>query len=151
MQISTSILTRICFPQKFLAPKDVSPAGKQRLYEHFGKYGLPHSTCYLRIFDKGFKEWEIVGVDSIKDSFIKEHLAKISAAVDGDVDLCKLKGSEFYEYLRRAKLVSEFKRLMNRLGMSEGTTLKKFLKDDFEAWERKGVKSLIGEFAHEEV
>lgn len=151
MQISTSILTRICSPKNTLAPKDVLSADKQRLYEHFGKYGLPHSTCYLRIFDKGFKEWEIVGVDSIKDSFIKEHLSEISAAVDGDVDLCKLRGSEFYGYLHRAKLVSEFKRLMNRLGMSEGTTLKKFLKDNFKLWERKGVKSLIGEFEHEVV
>lgn len=151
MQIFTSILTRICSPKNTLAPKDVLSADKQRLYEHFGKYGLPHSTCYLRIFDKGFKEWEIVGVDSIKDSFIKEHLSEISAAVDGDVDLCKLRGSEFYGYLHRAKLVSEFKRLMNRLGMSEGTTLKKFLKDDFKLWERKGVKSLIGEFEHEVV
>lgn len=151
MQGFTSILTRICSPKNTLAPKDVLSADKQRLYEHFGKYGLPHSTCYLRIFDKGFKEWEIVGVDSIKDSFIKEHLSEISAAVDGDVDLCKLRGSEFYEYLHMAKLVSEFKRLMNRLGMSEGTTLKKFLKDDFKLWERKGVKSLIGEFEHEVV
>lgn len=151
MQLFTSILTRICSPKNTLAPKDVLSADKQRLYEHFGKYGLPHSTCYLRIFDKGFKEWEIVGVDSIKDSFIKEHLSEISAAVDGDVDLCKLRGSEFYGYLHRAKLVSEFKRLMNRLGMSEGTTLKKFLKDDFKLWERKGVKSLIGEFEHEVV
>lgn len=151
MQISTSILTRICSPKNTLASKDFLSADKQRLYEHFGKYGLPHSTCYLRIFDKGFKEWEIVGVDSIKDSFIKEHLSEISAAVDGDVDLCKLRGSEFYEYLHRAKLVSEFKRLMNRLGMSEGTTLKRFLKDDFKLWERKGVKYLIGEFEHEVV
>ena len=54
-----------------LSATDITPEEKKQLYTLFDGYGMPKSTCYNRFFDKGFCQWEIMGVSHIQDVFLE--------------------------------------------------------------------------------
>lgn len=139
---------------------DVSAEAKKIIYSVFEREGMSHSTVYLRVFSKGFDEWELLGVDAIKQDFLerykKEMLMADSVDEEGNVQdgdrgyaaVLALNSDEpggFYTAIKNAGLVRTFKDEMLSRGMSPHTTYTRFLVDDWKPWEAKGVKGIVKE------
>ena len=145
-----------------LPSSDVDADTKKQLYSLFAQYGMSQSTAYLRIFSKGFDEWEFLGIDSIKQDFLRRHAAMFSqpGSIDEDGntidshrnhDASLLLNSDdpgaFYAAVKEIGLSQTFKDEMNACGMSPQTTLSRFRSDEWKPWERMGVRAILTEFA----
>ena len=132
-----TILEKILTPHGVLAPSDLTAAEKKYLYDALERFGMPTSTAYQRLFNKGFDEWELQGIDRIKHEFIAEN----------NLPQMERVGEGFYSSLPfmsglKVKLVNK----LALLGMEHRNTVdKRFDADDWKPWERKGIRDIISE------
>ena len=124
-----------------LIVSDLTPDEKKRLYSTVGAYGLSEGTAYNRFFMKGFDPWELEGVDAIKKKFASTiENGEIAASLQGV-------GAGFYQALPehsglRMRLVG----FMSEKGMIHRATIKnRFDADDWQEWERRGIRAIIDE------
>lgn len=140
-----------------LSAKDLTPEDKKRLYVLFEGYGMPKSTCYNRFFDKGFCQWEIMGVSHIRDVFLVREKSNTDNTPEGDEGSrgygavlalsSKYDDSKFYEIVTTLKQGKRLCDRMAELGMSSQMTVRtRFKANDWKPWELKGVKAIIDEF-----
>ncbi len=140
-----------------LLAADLTPEDKKRLYALFEGYGLPKSTCYNRFFDKGFCEWEIMGVSHIRDIFLESEKNDTDTMPEGDEGSRgygavlalspEYDSSKFYELVTNLKMGKRLCDHMAELGMSSQMTVRtRFKANDWKPWELKGVKAIIDEF-----
>lgn len=140
-----------------LSATDLTPEDKKRLYALFEGYGMPKSTCYNRFFDKGFCQWEIMGVSHIRDVFLASEKSDTDDTPEGaegsrgyGAALAlspNYDDSKFYELVTQLKMGKRLCDYMAELGMfSQMTVRTRFKADDWKAWELKGVKAIIDEF-----
>lgn len=140
-----------------LSATDLTPEDKKRLYALFEECGMPKSTCYNRFFDKGFCQWEIVGVSHIRDIFLEREKSNTDDTPEGEEDSrgygavlalsSKYDDSKFYELVTNLKMGKRLCDYMAELGMSSQMTVRtRFKANDWKPWELKGVKAIIDEF-----
>lgn len=140
-----------------LSATDLTPEDKKRLYALFEGYGMPKSTCYNRFFDKGFCEWEIMGVSHIRDAFLVSEKGNTDEEPEGEEGSrgygavlalsSKYDDSKFYELVTNLKIGKRLCDRMAELGMSSQMTVRtRFKANDWKPWELKGVKAIINEF-----
>lgn len=139
---------------------DISVEEKKALAAALEKKGFTFPTFYLRFFQKGFDEWEILGVENCKKQFIE--LPEVAQALlehqeedctDGDKGyyyVLAMSGEPgvFYRALKDTGrgLCSKFLGYMEERGMSRGTVRKRFYKDDWKEWEKEGVRAALTPF-----
>jgi len=123
---------------------DLKPKLKKLLYHALKPYGMSLSTFYLRFFAKGFKTWEIHGIQSIKKSFISAHRRELLR--QGIVIDARRTDGSFYAGLQQARLVGIFTSYMYELGMSQNTAYTRFTKEKWKPWEIRGLKNIIIKF-----
>lgn len=140
-----------------LSVTDITPEEKKRLYALFEEYGMPKSTCYNRLFNKGFCKWEIIGVSHIQDIFLvmeksdTDNLQEREEGSRGYGAVLSLSSGyndrKFYELVTSLKMGKRLCERMAELGMSSQMTVRtRFKADDWKPWELKGVKAIIDEF-----
>ena len=140
-----------------LSVADITPEEKKQLYALFEGYGMPQSTCYNRIFNKGFCEWEIVGVSHIRDAFLVMEESDTDNLQEGDEGnrgygavpslSPEYADSKFYDLVTSLKMGKRLCDRMAELGMSSQMTVRtRFKANDWKPWELKGVKAIIDEF-----
>lgn len=140
-----------------LSATDLTPEEKKRLYALFEGYGMPKSTCYNRFFDKGFCQWEIMGVSHIRDAFLVSEKSNTDDMPEGDEGSkgdgaalalsSQYNDSKFYELVTNLKMGKRLCDRMAELGMSSQMTVRtRFKANDWKPWELKGVKAIIDEF-----
>ena len=136
---------------------------KKAMQTFFINSGFSISTFYLRFFQKGFSEWEIVGIENCKNQFLA--LPDVSLClldyVETDVLGATLvdkgylytlaqcdKPNVFYSCLKKAQggLCVRFSEFMTQKGMSSGTTSKRFTDENWKTWERVGIQSLLEQY-----
>lgn len=136
---------------------------KKAMQTFFMNFGFSISTYYLRFFQKGFSEWEFVGIENCKNQFLA--LPDVSQClldyVETDVLGATLgdkgylytlaqcdKPNVFYSCLKKAQggLCVKFSEFMTQKGMSSGTTIKRFTDENWKTWERVGIKSLLEQY-----
>lgn len=131
--------------------KDLLPDQKLVLWEVMIRHGATQAWAYDRFFKEGFRKWELIGINKIKDDFINEHKAELwhnyaDAEIAIQIQNTYKKG-EFYMTLSRAQGLKKILREeMNALGMGGNSVLNKFSTDSWKEYELKGVYSLIDEF-----
>lgn len=101
---------------------------RKKLFRMMGEHGMKQSTCYLRFFRDGFKPWEIKGIEEV----IKE----FDSSFSGDL-------SSFYQELPKK---GDFIRIMEDLGMSRGTVIKRFRMFNFKEYELKGINYILKDY-----
>ncbi len=132
---------KILSPHVVLSPSDLTADEKKEIYALFEEYEMPQSTAYIRLFTKGFDEWELQGINNIKADFCTENNLQDLAGV----------GEGFYSSLPfmsglKVKLVN----FVALLGMEHRNTVnKRFDADDWKKWERIGIRSIIDRLNHE--
>lgn len=138
-----------------LLPNDLTADEKKVLNAVMAKYGMPQSTSYVRFFDKGFSQWEILGVSTL----CKEFLLTSVCTSDGETEEEGSRGyglvismssdyddSQFYDIVTRMKMGKMLCQFMADRGMASQTTVRNRFKDnDWKPWELKGVKAIIDE------
>lgn len=140
-----------------LSATDLTPEDKKLLYALFEEYGMPKSTCYNRFFDKGFCQWEIVGVSHIRDIFLEREKSNTDDTPEGEDGSrgygavltlsSKYDDSKFYELVTNLKQGKRLCDYMAEMGMSSQMTVRtRFKANDWKPWELKGVKAIIDEF-----
>jgi len=161
--MTKEIIEKICKPSTPLDVKDISAEEKKLLGEFLATKGFTNSTFYLRFFQKGFSEWEIIGIEKCKEQFldmkeVSEVLLNYEDANASDKDhgdkgyLYTLARSPepgvFYDCLRKTKnsLCSKFWTFMLQKGMCTNTVLKRFNIGDWKPWEQVGIKALLEEY-----
>lgn len=160
--MTKEILEKITQKRSFLDIADISAEEKKELSSFCGKKGITLSTFYLRFFQKGFSEWEIIGVAECKKQFLAlsevakallEHTPDDPKSLDGDKGyLYTLAQSDepgrFYQCLKQVRgLCSLFTDFMEQKGMSPATTIKRFTSDDdWKPWEVEGVRALLQQY-----
>ena len=135
---------------------DLNPSEKKALYAHFSAYGMSQSTCYLRFFDKGFRQWEIIGISHIRQEFLLTHnccvddkgtedegsrgYGYVLTLTDGYDD------SKFYSVVSDLKMGVKLSEFMAERGMASQMTVRtRFKANDWKAWELKGIKAILEE------
>lgn len=153
MQEKTQVFDKIRQGNTLIA-SDLTAEEKRRLADLMVRYGATGGYTYDRFFVKGFKPWELQGVDVLEEEFIKAHGAELMGEdEDGDkgyafaLTLDKKPGS-FYTAIQKVRgLRGMFFDFMSDRGMLSRTTiLKRFTVDDWKEYERRGVNSIIDEF-----
>ena len=140
-----------------LSATDITPEEKKQLYTLFEGYGMPKSTCYNRFFDKGFCQWEIMGVSHIQDVFLVREKINTDDMPEGEegsrgygavLTLSpEYDNSKFYELVTNLKIGKRLCDYMAELGMSSQMTVRtRFKANDWKPWELKGIKAIIDEF-----
>lgn len=104
------------------------------------KYGMKESKFYNRVKYVGFDEWEMDGIDNCIISYQK--LIESEGCTSDDD---RLSPKKFRQILSAHGLLTDFYNFMQKKGMSQKTTSTRFAADDFELWERFGVKSLMNQ------
>ncbi len=145
-----------------LLPNDLTADEKKTLNAVMAKYGMPQSTAYVRFFDKGFDQWEILGVSQLRQEFL---LTSVCTS-DGEAEEDGSRGyglvismasdyddSQFYDIVTRLKQGKILCQFMANRGMASQTTVRNRFKDnDWKPWELKGIKAIIDEiFENEEL
>ena len=64
------IIDKLTEPRTHLESVDLTPNQKVRLWAVMARYGAKQGFSYKRFFDKGFRQWELQGVDNIKRTFL---------------------------------------------------------------------------------
>ena len=143
-----------------LSATDITPEEKKQLYTLFEGYGMPKSTCYNRFFDKGFCQWEIMGVSHIQDIFLVREKINTDDMPEGEEGSRgygavlalspEYDKSKFYELVTNLKIGKRLCDYMAELGMSSQMTVRtRFKVNDWKPWEMKGIKAIIDEFVSE--
>lgn len=128
-------IEKILIPSNILSADDLSADEKKYLYQLLGDYGMTQSTAYLRLFTKGFDEWELRGIDDVKHAFCDRFsLNELRNTKEG-----------FYSALgTNVGLKSALINQMVILGMEHRNTIsKRFDADDWRDWERIGLRNII--------
>lgn len=73
--------------EKRLQSSDVSVIDKEKLYSLMEKYGASRGFTYDRFFKEGFRLWELVGVDFVKDFSLEVIRKKLSSITLMSCDL----------------------------------------------------------------
>ena len=136
---------------------------KKAMQTFFMDFGFSVSTFYLRFFQKGFSEWEILGIEDCKNQFLAlpdvaqcllEYVeTDVLGATLGDkgylytLAQCD-KPNVFYSCLKKAQggLCVRFSEFMAQKGMSTGTTIKRFTDENWKPWESVGIQSLLNQY-----
>ena len=164
--MTKKILEKITQKRTFLSVADISAEEKKDLLLFLTEKGFTNSTFYLRFFQKGFSEWEIVGIKECKKQFLElpDVAEALLAYVDKEDDTA-LEGDKgyyytlsqsddpgvFYDCIRKVNgLCTKFHSYMNDMGMSVGTTVKRFREENWKLWEVQGIKSVLEEYCSQE-
>lgn len=133
-------LKKIYSPKTVLSPDDLLATEKKQLYDLLMSYGASLSFAYERFFKEGFDAWELIGIDNIKQEFLKERELCLTSSEPG----------AFYELLGNHRgLKAELRDKMQSLGMkSELTIIKRFQTDNWKPYELLGIKAIIEEFCN---
>lgn len=157
IKMTNEIIEKITLPRTHLDIAEISIEEKKNLLAFFSKKGFSTSTFYLRFFQKGFSEWEILGIKECKNQFLElSHVAKVLLDFVDTGDIHGDKGyyytlahsdapGVFYSCLKRANggLCNKFIAFMGELGMSSGTVIKRFANDDWKPWEINGIRTIL--------
>ena len=125
-----------------------SATDKEKLYLLMEKYGASRGFTYDRFFKEGFRLWELVGVDFVKDFFLRSNQKK---AVLDYLNVLRLNGGSgngcFWTAIGEEwGLRASFKNFMALLGMlSDVTIQKRFFSDNWKEFERVGIVAIIRE------
>lgn len=132
-----------------LSASDLTPQKKEELFLLMKKYGASRAFSYDRFFKEGFRLWELIGIDFIKDQFFlytnhidlfdyQNFLRLGDNAQDG----------WFYTSIGNEwGFKSLLKGVMCQLGMlSEVTIANRFSLDNWKDYERRGIVSVLAEF-----
>lgn len=156
-----SVMTKHFFNKIYsggvLSVSDLTADEKKAFYAKMAEYGMPMSTARARFFEKGFSQWEILGITQLRDSFLemeKSGTDNISEGEEGSrgygAVLSLSPGyddSKFYELVTSLKMGKRLCDRMAELGMSSQMTVRtRFKANDWKPWELKGVKAIIDEF-----
>lgn len=131
-----------------LQSSNFSVMDKEKLYLLMEKYGASRGFTYDRFFKEGFRLWELVGVDFIKDFFLRSNQKK--AFLD-HLNVLRLNGGSGNEWFWTAiggerGLRASFKNFMALLGMlSDVTVQKRFSSDNWKEFERVGIVAILRE------
>ncbi len=141
---------------KTLDVKDLTAEEKKRLYDIMGRYGMPTSTAYSRFFERGFRQWELLGVTKIQEMF----LLSAASTFDGEKEDDGSRGygyvlsmadgydaSKFYDVLTDLKMGAKLCDYMAQFGMASQMTVRtRFRANDWKQWELFGVGNIIEEY-----
>ena len=131
------------------------------LEREFLKAGLSKSTTYTRLYDKGFDEWELKGVEQCLRDFCEEHKKALYDYVDNDDPNWEphyayilalntdLRNDKFIMLMKDMKLVNVLREFMSKRGMGPTTAHKRFHNPDFKEWEMCGALSIIKDVVEE--
>lgn len=134
--------------EKRLQSSDISVIDKEKLYSLMEKYGASRGFTYDRFFKEGFRLWELVGVDFVKDFFLRSNQKK---AVLDYLNVLRLNGGSGDGWFWTAigeewGLRASFKNFMALLGMlSDVTIQKRFSSDNWKEFERIGIVDILRE------
>lgn len=149
------IADKLSQPRMHLNSDDLTPNQKSFLWEVMARHGAKQGFSYDRFFEKGFFRWELIGITAIKHDFIRAHIKEIFPEQEPE-DIEKVVAEidvvdgEFYRMLGRSfGLKKKFHAYISELGMSTTTSLKRFSADDWEEFERIGIRAIIEEFERE--
>lgn len=129
----------------YLTREDLTPNQKKHLWKVMQRHEAKPGFSYERFFAKGFRKWELIGIDAIKNDFLKEHQAELA-----EVNIRKK--DTFYHAIGRAHLKLTFVARMAKLGMGTNTVVSRFgnmRETDFKEFERIGISTIIEEFINE--
>ena len=148
------IIDKLTLPRTHLNCDDLTPNQKVLLWEVMERHGAKRGFSYDRFFDKGFFEWELLGVDAIKRLFLNDHAAVLFPYApeqrDALIDDIIRRDGEFYRTLGlRHGLKCDFHAYTSSLGMGITTSLKRFSTEDWLDYERIGVRNVMLEFERE--
>ena len=144
-----------------LSVTDISAEEKKEIAAFLTKKGFTTSTFYLRFFQKGFSQWEIMGIKECKKQFLLlPEVAKLlleyvepHTSCPGDrgylYTLAQSDGAGiFYQCLKNVNggLCNKFFSFMGERGMSAGTVIKRFAIDDWKPWENDGIIAVLNEY-----
>lgn len=158
--MTKEIVKKILTQRNPLRAEDISAEEKQVLMKFFAEKGLTSSTFYLRFFQKGFFDWEILGVRECKKQFLElSDVAKQLLEYIDPEDEKSLPGNrgylytlaqsdvpgQFYRCLKKANagLCRQFFDFMDERGMCSTTVIKRFTADDWKEWELAGVRDIL--------
>lgn len=153
--MNSRIFDKVLQMKSPLSVDDLSPDEKKLLYALMVSNGATKGFTYDRFFQKGFLQWELDGVDTIKRDFLKAHEREmLESGADDDakgyafaLSLDDSKGG-FYRAIGQVKgLRSRFKDYMRERGMqSDMTIINRFTSDDWKPYERRGIRDIIEEY-----
>ncbi len=149
------IANKLSQPRTHLNCDDLTPNQKIFLWEVMARHGAKQGFSYDRFFVKGFFRWELMGITNIKHDFIRAHVDELfpehsTEDIEKEITRIDSVGGEFYRLLGRSYgLKKKFHAYISELGMSITTSLKRFSVDDWEDFERVGIRAIIEEFERE--
>lgn len=140
-----------------LSVNDLTPAEKIRLYELFDRYELCQSTCYRRLFEKGFDKWEIEGISKVQNEFLLTELCGTDDNGEGEegsrgygyvlTQDGKYDRRDFYRMVTDLKIGIKLCEFMAARGMKSQVTVRtRFAENSWKLWELKGVRAILDEF-----
>lgn len=135
-----------------LSGRDLNPRQKESLFMLMEKYGASRAFTYDRFFKEGFRLWELIGIDFIKDQFFLSTDHKDLFDYQNVLRLGnKAQEGWFYGTIGNEwGLKSLLKGVMTQLGMlSEVTIANRFSSDNWKDYERRGIVSILAEFENE--
>ena len=153
-------IEKISVPFAFFDIEEISADEKKRLIDFLSDKGFSSTTFYLRFFQKGFAQWEIIGVNECKRQFlaISEIAQLLLKYVDSDAEkenrgylytlALNNEAGSFYNSLKRVNngLCMKFIDFMQQRGMSTGTVIKRFSSDNWKPWEVDGITNLLCQY-----
>lgn len=166
-EMKEEIFKKITKTRTYLKKNEITPEEKKSLLQFMTSKGLSSSTFNLRFFQKGFYEWEIIGIKECKKQFLElkdvaQILLEYIDTDDTTDDIKVLKCDKgylytlahsdqpgmFYQCLRKANygLCVKFTVFMYNLGMSAGTVGKRFKEEDWKDWEIDGMKTILEDY-----
>lgn len=158
--MTKKILKKICAGTA-LDVNDMTPDEKKELYSHLLTYGMPMSTSYHRLFEIGFRPWQIMGVSRIRDEFLATNTCCLD---DNGTEDHGSRGygyvltlsdsyddSKFYDMVTDLKMGAKLCDYMAEKGMDSQMTVRtRFKANDWKPWELKGIKSILEELYGED-
>ncbi len=166
--MTKDLVDKIIHPNTFFDTGDLSADEKKQMFAVFEQKGFTASTFYLRFFQKGFSEWEIIGVEECKKQFLQSaDVARLLLEYVDEDDAHSTPGDKgyyytlaqsdtpgvFYSCLKKANkgLCNKFMDFMNERGMCPATTIKRFSADDsWKPWEKEGIETILKQFIDEQ-
>lgn len=137
--MNTNIIERISTPGSPLTVTDMTADEKKRLYTLMEQYGATQGFCWNRFFRDGFAQWELTGIDTIKEKYLKD-------LPDADTTT-----NDFWAYLGDLRRRQAFSDYMRDNGMRSAMTVaKRFAADDWKPFERIGILAILQQFIEKE-
>lgn len=130
---------RVFTPCTTLDSKTLLDTERSMLFAIMAQHGFNISTFRNRLFYIGFKQWMITGVDALKDGFAKLHpeleaWRKDKRSFMALIEDLKIPKGEFYNYMCDAGMTSQI------------TVKRRFKDEDWQNWEKRGIKSILTEY-----